>query len=444
MLLWEKQMHSLLAVLARKGHISVDELRRGVEGLPENVYARCSYYGKWARSMLAISLERNVLSDEDVRAHILPDWQGEENSAAPFQVDDYVRVREESFLSNFQRPHLRTPGYIFGAVGRIERLVGEFAAPELLAFRREGPKQTLYRVRFRQKDIWERYQGKENDTIDVEIYHPWLSAATAEDFEAQRELAAKRAEVARKLEKQNIEHQHGLAHDHDHAHSHGHGHGHGDGHKHEHEDHTHEARAVVEQTAVDREGPPSEDEQFAGGLVRALVAKGVITQEELTKAVEAAETKGSIANGARIVVRAWKDSDFKQRLLTDANEAVRELGLEASNPHAATKLVVVENDKDNHNMLVCTLCSCYPTGLLGPSPAWYKSRSYRARVVREPRAVLEEFGTSLPDDVHLHVHDSTADCRYMVLPQAPENLSTASEDELVALVTRDRLIGVSR
>ena len=142
---------------------------------------------------------------------------------------------------------------------------------------------------------------------------------------------------------------------------------------------------------------------------------------------------------ARVVARAWVDPAFRKRLFTDANAAAAELGY----PITTTKLVAVENTDDVHNVVVCTLCSCYPRDLLGLPPAWYKSRAYRARVVREPRAVLREFGTDIADDVAIHVHDSTADIRFLVVPQRPRGTESLDEAELARIVTRDSMIGVA-
>jgi nitrile hydratase len=140
-----------------------------------------------------------------------------------------------------------------------------------------------------------------------------------------------------------------------------------------------------------------------------------------------------------VVARAWTDPAFKARLLANGTTACEELGIEM----AATKLVVVESTPDVHNLVVCTLCSCYPRMLLGLPPDWYKSRAYRARAVREPRAVLREFGTELPDGVTVRVHDSTADMRYLVLPLRPTGTEGWSEERLAGLVTRDSMVGVS-
>jgi nitrile hydratase len=152
---------------------------------------------------------------------------------------------------------------------------------------------------------------------------------------------------------------------------------------------------------------------------------------------------GSPANGARVVARAWVDPAFRGRLLADANGALEELGLSMSTGPQAQRFTVVPNTATTHNVLVCTLCSCYPIGLLGPSPSWYKSEAYRSRVVREPRAVLAEFGLVLPERTEIVVHDTSAESRHMVLPIRPGGTDGLPEEELAALVTREGLIGTA-
>lgn len=147
----------------------------------------------------------------------------------------------------------------------------------------------------------------------------------------------------------------------------------------------------------------------------------------------------SPALGAKIVARAWTDPDYKTRLLKDGSAAATELGIEVG----VTKLVVVENTPQIHNLVVCTLCSCYPRMILGLPPDWYKSKAYRSRAVREPRAVLAEFGTHIPESVEVRVHDSTATMRYLVLPQRPPLTERMDEEALAALVIRDSMIGAS-
>jgi nitrile hydratase len=170
-----------------------------------------------------------------------------------------------------------------------------------------------------------------------------------------------------------------------------------------------------------------------------LIEKGLITPDEVRRTVEVMDAR-SPALGAKIVARAWIDSDYKTRLLKDGSAAATELGIEVG----VTKLVVVENTSQVHNLVVCTLCSCYPRMILGLPPDWYKSKAYRSRAVREPRAVLAEFGTHIPESVEVRVHDSTATMRYLVLPQRPASTEGMDEEALAALVTRDSMIGVTR
>jgi nitrile hydratase len=169
-----------------------------------------------------------------------------------------------------------------------------------------------------------------------------------------------------------------------------------------------------------------------------LVEKGVLTEAQVSATVEDIRSRGP-ERGARVVARAWTDPAYKQRLLGNGTAAVEELGLEIP----ALRLVVVENTPQTHNAIVCTLCSCYPRMLLGLPPDWYKSRPYRSRMVREPRAVLAEFGLRIADDVTVRVHDSTADMRYLVLPMRPAGTEGWGEERLASIVTRDCMIGVA-
>ncbi|HIC81503.1 MAG TPA: nitrile hydratase subunit alpha [Kiloniellaceae bacterium] len=169
-----------------------------------------------------------------------------------------------------------------------------------------------------------------------------------------------------------------------------------------------------------------------------LIEKGVIPGEELRAVLEQIDSK-SPAAGARMVARAWVDDAFKARMLADVNTAAEEMGIDAG----TIPIRAVENTEGVHNVIVCTLCSCYPRNLIGLPPDWYKARSYRSRTVREPRTVLTEFGTTIPDGVEVRVHDSTADLRYMVLPARPAGSEGLDEAALADLVTRDCMIGVT-
>jgi len=169
-----------------------------------------------------------------------------------------------------------------------------------------------------------------------------------------------------------------------------------------------------------------------------LVEKGIVTEAQVAAAVEDMRQR-SPERGAKVVARAWVDPDFRRRLLEDGTKACEELGLDVP----ALRLVVVENTPRAHNMIVCTLCSCYPRMLLGIPPDWYKSRNYRSRAVSEPRAVLAEFGLSIDEGTKIRVHDSTADMRYLVLPMRPAGTEGWSEEKLASIVTRDCMIGVA-
>ncbi len=212
------------------------------------------------------------------------------------------------------------------------------------------------------------------------------------------------------------------AHDHDHHH---HDHGHHHGHNHPHD-------------PIEVSEGASEYEIMVHAIKELLIEKGVITGEDIRKTLEFMDTR-TPALGAKVVARAWTDPEFKKRLLANGTSAVAEMGI----PMGDAELIVVENSKDVHNVIVCTLCSCYPRTVLGLPPDWYKSRNYRSRVVVEPRAVLKEFGTELPDSVTLRTHDSNADMRYLVLPERPAGTEGWSQEQLAAIVTRDCMVGVA-
>jgi nitrile hydratase len=169
-----------------------------------------------------------------------------------------------------------------------------------------------------------------------------------------------------------------------------------------------------------------------------LIDKGIVTADDVRRQVEDMDGRDA-GRGAKMVARAWVDAEYRARMLANGRTAAEEIGLDVG----PLKLIVVENTDAVHNVIVCTLCSCYPRMLLGLPPDWYKSRNYRSRVVRDPRAVLAEFGTTLPDSVQIRVHDSTADMRYMVAPKRPAGPEGWSEEAVAALVTRDSMIGVA-
>jgi nitrile hydratase len=174
-----------------------------------------------------------------------------------------------------------------------------------------------------------------------------------------------------------------------------------------------------------------------------LEERGLLDAGEIDRRIDEFLAGGTPANGARITARAWVDDAFRDRLLADANTAIRELGLSMAGGLQEQRLKVVANTADEHNVVVCTLCSCYPIALLGPSPSWYKSEAYRSRVVRDPRGVLAEFGLELPEATRISVWDASAESRYMVLPRRPEGTDGLTEEQLTGLVTRKGLIGTA-
>jgi nitrile hydratase alpha subunit len=202
-------------------------------------------------------------------------------------------------------------------------------------------------------------------------------------------------------------------HDHDHTHDHAH-------------DHAHE--------------PRPEYSRLERAVRELLIAKGVLTAEDIRKQIELMDSRNP-AMGAKIVARAWVDPAYKARLLANAKAAADELGVDTAN---TAEVVALENTAARHHVVVCTLCSCYPKAILGVPPAWYKSSAYRARTVKEPRQVLAEFGTKLADDVEIRVVDSTADMRYLVVPMRPAGTEGWSEERLATLVGRDSMIGVAQ
>ena len=208
---------------------------------------------------------------------------------------------------------------------------------------------------------------------------------------------------------------------------------------HDHHDHDHdhpEGAAGGHPTLRDDDAALTYWQRMEIAVRELLIEKGVTTAAEIAAQIDLMDSR-SPANGAAVVARAWSDPDFRSRLLQDAAEASREMGFDIG----PLRLIAVENTPDTHNLIVCTLCSCYPRNLLGLPPDWYKSRAYRSRAVREPRAVLAEFGLVLADGVTVRVHDSTADMRYIVLPARPAGTEGLAEGELAALVTRDSMIG---
>lgn len=205
----------------------------------------------------------------------------------------------------------------------------------------------------------------------------------------------------------------------------------GHDHGHDHDDH--------ESLVIEDDAGNMEAQIIIDALQDVLISKGLLTAPEVTTEIEKLESPG-IHLGAKVVAKAWTDPAYKERLLSNGKSAVQEIGISVGE----AQIVVVENTDEVHNLITCTLCSCYPRSILGQPPSWYISKAYRARTVREPRAVLSEFGLDLDENIQLIVHDSNADMRYLVLPQAPAEVTQMDSDGLEAMVTRDHLVGVRR
>ena len=202
-----------------------------------------------------------------------------------------------------------------------------------------------------------------------------------------------------------------------------------------HDHHHGEHEALI----IEDEAGNIEAQIIIDALQQVLIGKGLLTAHEVTAAIAKLESPG-LHLGAKIVVKAWTDPAFKTRLLSDGRAAVQELDI----PVTEARIIVVENTAQLHNLITCTLCSCYPRSILGQPPSWYISKAYRARSVREPRQVLAEFGLDLMQDIKLVVHDSNADMRYLVLPEPPHDVERYTISELETMISRDHLIGVAR
>jgi nitrile hydratase len=260
------------------------------------------------------------------------------------------------------------------------------------------------------------------DAYDAMVYYERWMAAIGQGLLARGvvtadEIARAMEGVEARLAAERAEHEH----DHDHGHAHAH-------------DHLPHPKQPDEEDAA-----PAYYQVMEIAVRELLIGKGIIAPADISRMMERMDGP-TPAQGAHVVAKAWVDPAFKARLLANGANACRELGIDMGETH----LVALENKPGLHNVVVCTLCSCYPRMVLGLPPDWYKSRSYRSRVVREPRAVLAEFGTAIPDTVEVRVHDSTADMRYLVIPEQPKGTDGWSEERLAALVTRDSMIGVCR
>lgn len=400
---WEVETHALLVLLVSASKMKVDELRAGIEALEPVKYLAWGYYDKWAASMARASLTHGYVTEDALNGAL---GAAPTTSEPVFKPGDVVRVRrDDARLSRWRKPHIRVPGYVFGATGVVEEYRGQFGDPEFLAFGATTGDQPLYTVRFTHRALgWD-----EDASICAEVYQPWLEKADSLESSPVQE----RGETV------------------------------------EHDDHDHD-RYDTELHAVEKQTPEAPGERLISALLATLRDGGHVDIEQFRRITSAVETLAAPmtpdAIGPRLVARAWKDPAFKTALLADAHAALMDtFDFNATNSTAPTKLIVVADEPKKRNLVVCTLCSCYPLSVLGLSPSWYKDVRYRAKAVRSPRKLLlDDFGLDLDDQVEIVVWDSTADCRYMVLPESPQDAADLTEAELAARVTRDSMIGVGR
>ena len=310
-----------------------------------------------------------------------------------FKIGESVKIRNSDLPG-----HIRTPYFIRGKIGKIIRILGAYANPEELAYGRNGkPIKPVYSVKFLQIDLWTEYAGQLMDTAVVEVMENWL--------EEKKVIQNSNDKNDQKFANKNS---------------------------------NHNLSKINSISSTKNESNLTEHMVMAEAIEELLIEKEIFSSKDMHKMLKKIKLQRPV-QGARLVARAWKDTNFKDLFLKDVNLAAREIGIDAG----PIKILAIENTSILHNTIVCTLCSCYPKFLIGLPPDWYKSREYRSRMISEPRIVLAEFGTIISDNVELRVYDSTAELRYMVLPMPPKNIEELNEAQLTELVTRDLMIGTN-
>jgi nitrile hydratase len=384
---WEAEADAVyLLARAKLGRWNVDASRRVLEAAPRALSLR--YYERWMFAVATLLIETGVLTNDEVETRLAaaaaaagPAASAQQRSvpageAPRFAAGARVRVLREHPPGRWRTPHTRTPAYVQGQCGVVERCCGVFDAPEERAWHLAAVRQHLYRVAFPHAQLFPQQAAADADAAVVEVFDRWLVPVDEDESEAEA-------------------------------------------------------------------APTSSVYESLLSVIKALlIEKGVLTQAEVDAhvAAQAAATAAGAALGGRLVAAAWCDAAFRARLLTHAAAAAAELGVSTA---GIAHLVVLENTADTHNLVVCTLCSCYPRPILGPPPEWYRSWTYRQRAMQRPRELLAEWGVQLPARTRVVVHDSTADCRYLVLPRRPRGTRGWEEEALAALVSTECMVGVA-
>ena len=445
---WEHQIHALVVVLISMELVTASALHQEVAKLQG--YADWGYYDKWAAALAKVLLKAGLIKLRDFDRAL----GGPPQDCKPFKVGDKVWIRHTVCgdpTSQWRRPYLPIPGSTSGLQGTVESRLGQRSDDSFFALRAElglevASMQDMYLVQFDLESVLKGNALSGADlpqkVVTVEVFESWLTCMEPEPpSPASRAPHSSVKAPKRRQLRQSLK---TLAQDmHDFRARHQGSQGEHETHE-PHGSHVHLPRSLVEQAAVEKEGKESPGQRVTEALLQLLTAGNIIVMSAVSRAMEVIDSVGVRPLGPRIVARAWVDPGFRQLLLEDAHAAIRTLGYEATNSTSAVTVKVVESTPMVHNLVVCTLCSCYPVTLLGLSPAWYKSREYREQAVRRPRELLKEsFGLDVPEEVDLRVHDSNSELRYIVLPLRPAGTEGWAEDELASLVTRDAMIGVA-
>ena len=447
---WEQQIHALVVVLVSTEQVRTSELQQEVLGLSDEGFDHgdWGYYGKWAAALAKLLLKQDIIDvkELDVALGGRSPQRGE-----AFKVGASVRIKDRTQTgpaSQWRRPFLTVPGSVAGLQGTVSERLGLRSDDSFFALQKSlgleaTCKQYMYVV-----DIDSEALSKDPERlVTVEASQCWLETLKPEaEADAKPSGAAKAPKAPKRRHlrqslKTVAQSMHDFASKHAEfrersakIHSE----------QGRHEPHEHLPRSIVEAQAVEKEGRETPGQRVTEALLQVLTYRGVLAMSAVSRAMEVIDSLGVHPVGPWIVARAWCDTSFKSLLLEDAHAAIQMLGHEATSSTSTVRIKVVESTPRVHNLVVCTLCSCYPVTLLGLSPAWYKSREYREQAVERPRELLKEsFGLEIPQDVELRVHDSNSELRYIVLPQRPVGTEGWSEERLAPLVTRDAMIGVA-